>query len=62
MPTIDIIVTKLGNDYRASVSDVIEVWECGKTEAEAVGKLVISLRSNFGITIIREKAAKKRKR
>jgi hypothetical protein len=52
MPTIDIVVTKRANDYHAAVEP--GQWESGKTEAEAIGKLIISHSTLFGIAIILE--------
>jgi hypothetical protein len=65
MPSTDIIVLKRADDYRAFLSDNENVWEAGKTRAEAIGKLVISARSLLGIAIIDETSPnvkKKRKR
>jgi hypothetical protein len=53
--SVDIIVTKRDSDYKASLADNSAVWEAGKSEAEAVGKLVMHTKSFLGITILRGK-------
>lgn len=53
MPTVDIIVRKRSDDYHASLADNSAVWESGKSEAEAIGKLVISTKSILGVNIVK---------
>lgn len=46
-----IIVVKRSYDYMAHIAGNTSIWECGKTQAEAVGKLLISLCKTLGVTI-----------
>jgi hypothetical protein len=62
MPTLDIVVEKRSNDFKAYLSDNSAVWDCGKTAAEAVGKLVMSARNLFGIAIVRDEPRKVNRR
>ena len=54
MPTTDIMVRKRFGGYQAFLADNEATWEAGRTEAEAVGKLIISARTLFGIAIVQE--------
>jgi hypothetical protein len=56
VPTTDVVVEKRSNDYRAYLADTPEVWESGKNEAEALGKLVISAGAMLAIHVARFKA------
>jgi predicted RNase H-like HicB family nuclease len=56
MPTTDITVEKRSDDYRAWLADSPGVWESGKSEAEALGKLVISAQNMLAIHVDRFKA------
>jgi hypothetical protein len=56
VPTTDIVVEKRSDDYRAWLADQPEVWEAGKNEAEALGKLVISAGGMLAIHVARFKA------
>jgi hypothetical protein len=58
MPTIDILVEKRSSDFKAYLADNDAVWEAGKSEAEAIGKLVISAKSILGLAVIRQKGKK----
>jgi hypothetical protein len=58
MPTIDIMVQKRDSDFKAYLADNDAVWEAGKSEAEAIGKLVISAKSILGLAVIRQKGKK----
>jgi hypothetical protein len=62
MPTIDIIVLRRSDDYRAFPADNECLWESGRTAVEAVGKLMYTAQTSFGIAIIEDapKRAKKR--
>lgn len=60
MPTIDITVTKRSDDYHAALADNSGVWESGRTQAEAIGKLVISAGGMLGIAVHTEKKAKRK--
>jgi len=55
MPTIDIVVRRRSNDYQAFLADNEGVWDCGRTPAEAVGKLIYSARTVLAISIVEEK-------
>lgn len=46
-----IIVVKRTSDYMAYVDGNKGIWESGATQAEAVGKLLISLCGRLSITI-----------
>jgi len=58
MPTMDIVTKKRADDYHAALADNSRVWECGKSEAEAIGKLVISAGGMLGIAVLRETKGK----
>jgi hypothetical protein len=58
MPTVDIMVVKRNSDYKAYLADNDAVWEAGKSEAEAIGKLVISAKGILGLAVIRQKGKK----
>jgi hypothetical protein len=60
VPTTDIVVEKRSDDYRAWLADQPEVWEAGKNEAEALGKLVISAGSTLAIHVARFTAKRKK--
>ena len=49
---LDIIVEERREDYIAFIYGNREVWECGKTNAEAIGKLIISLYRNGNPSVI----------
>jgi hypothetical protein len=51
---MDILTRERASDWKAWLADNPKVWEAGKTEAEAVGKLIISASSIIGVTVIRE--------
>lgn len=53
MPTLDIIVDRRKDDYKAYLADNDGVWESGKTDHEAVGKLVMSAGHTLGISVQR---------
>jgi|SRR5271154_2313337 len=55
MPAIDIVVRRRSDDYKAFLADNEGIWDCGRTPAEAVGKLVYSARSVMGVSIVEEK-------
>jgi ribosomal protein L7/L12 len=55
MPTIDIVVRRRQDDYQAFLADNEGVWDCGRSAAEAVGKLVYSARTLLSISIAEEK-------
>jgi hypothetical protein len=57
--SVDIMVVKRSDDYKAYLADNEAVWDCGKSEAEAIGKLVISAKSYLGLAVIREKKTKR---
>jgi len=59
---MDIVVTKRSDDYHAALADNSRIWESGKTQVEAIGKLVISAGDILGITVLAEYAAGKRKK
>jgi hypothetical protein len=59
MPSVDIIVEKRTSDFKAYLADNNAVWEAGKSEAEAVGKLCISAKSILGLAVIRERKGRK---
>lgn len=40
---MDIIIKERSDDYIAFLYGEEETWESGKTQAEAIGKLIISL-------------------
>ena len=54
MPTIDIIVRRRSDGYQAFLADTSNIWERGRTAAEAIGKLVYSAQSSLGVTVIEE--------
>jgi predicted RNase H-like HicB family nuclease len=60
MPTIDVVIEKRPDDYRAYLADTPEVWEAGKNEAEALGKLVISAQSMLALHVARFTAKRKK--
>jgi hypothetical protein len=60
VPTTDIVVEKRSDDYRAYLSDSPEVWEAGKSAAEALGKLVVSAQSMLAIHVARFTAKRKK--
>jgi hypothetical protein len=48
-----IVVTKRGvGDYIAHFAGDTRVWEAGRSEAEAIGKLVISTGASLGIAVV----------
>ncbi len=49
-----IIVTQTTDGYRAHVENRPEIWECGQTENEAIGKLVGDHSDIFGIQVVSE--------
>lgn len=52
---MDIITKKrTKDDWKAYLSDNHKVWESGRSEAEAVGKLIISAKYMVGINVLRE--------
>ena len=60
MPTTDVVVEKRSDDYRAYLADQPEVWEAGRNEAEALGKLVISAGGTLAIHVARFTAKRKK--
>lgn len=61
MPTVDIMVEKRNDDYMAYLADNSRVWDCGKSEAEAIGKLVLSAHQSLGLAVLRVKTLRPRK-
>jgi len=55
MPTIDIVVRRRQDDYQAFLADNEGVWDCGRSAAEAVGKLMYSARTMVGVSITEER-------
>lgn len=53
MPTLDIIVDKRDKDFKAYLSDNEAIWESGKTDVEAIGKLIVSAGKMVGIAVNR---------
>lgn len=47
-----IIVVKRSHDYMAHAANNMHIWECGATQAEAVGKLLITLSRQLGVTVV----------
>jgi hypothetical protein len=47
-----ITVTKRGDDYHACITGHPEIWDAGKSQAEAVGNLIISHESVVQVTLI----------
>jgi len=54
------VIEKRSDDYRAWLADQPEVWEAGKNEAEALGKLVISAGGMLAIHVARFTAKRKK--
>lgn len=50
---MDIITKKRSGDWKAYLADNPKVWEAGKTQVEAIGKLMISTGAMMGITILK---------
>jgi predicted RNase H-like HicB family nuclease len=51
MKTIEIIVEKKTDGYHAYLADFRGFWEKGKSAAEALGKLIITLSKKLKIEI-----------
>jgi hypothetical protein len=47
-----IIVQERSSDYHASLEGQLGVWDAGQSIALAVGKLILSNRSLFGIEVV----------
>lgn len=48
-----ITVTQRSDDFHACLAGQPGKWECGRTEAEAIGKLVISHAAELGVPLDR---------
>lgn len=48
---LDILVTKRTDDYMAELSHDPRFWEAGKTQVEALGKLVVNLGADRQIVL-----------
>lgn len=46
-----IVVRKRGDDYHAWLDGHPEIWGCGKTPDEAIGKLITAHTDTFNIEI-----------
>jgi hypothetical protein len=49
--TVTIVVTKRTDDYHACIKGHPEIWGCGRDKDEAVGDLIRSHESEFGIKV-----------
>lgn len=49
--TVTIVVTKRTGDYHACIKGHHKIWGCGKDENAAIGNLVRSHKSEFGIEV-----------
>jgi len=50
---MDIMTQKRGDDWQAFLVDNPGVWEAGKTDVEALGKLMVSAAGLLGVSILR---------
>ena len=46
-----IVVTKRNDDYHACLDGHPEIWGCGKTADEAIGKLITAHEEEFNIKV-----------
>ncbi|MBU1179381.1 hypothetical protein KJ885_00365 [Patescibacteria group bacterium] len=51
-----IIIKRRPADYHASLQEKPGVWGCGKTQATAIGDMIMSHPAEFGIEIKEEKS------
>lgn len=49
-----ITIKKRANDYIAFISDYPSKWDCGKSPAEAIGKLIINWGNELGLQVLVE--------
>lgn len=49
--TTEIVVTKRTYDYHACIRGHPEIWGCGRDESEAIGDVIRSHESEFGIKV-----------
>ena len=47
-----IVVTKRNDDFHACLAGHSEIWDCGKTVSEAVGKLLLTHSDTFDLVIL----------
>jgi hypothetical protein len=46
-----IVVSKRSDDFHACLEGHPELWDCGRTHVEAIGRLILTHRDQFDIEI-----------
>lgn len=46
-----ITITRRTDDFHAAIAGDARIWDCGKTQAEAVGNLIMSHPDKFTIVV-----------